>query len=78
MKRREFMAFIGGAAVLWPLAWRAQQSAMPVIGWLSARSPAEAASVLQAFRQSGPGRLFRRQECQGKADIALTGCDGRF
>src|SRR6266481_4037643 len=51
IERRKFLATLGGAAVAWPVAARAQQAPLPVIGYLSGGSPKELTYLTSAFRE---------------------------
>ena len=57
MRRRKFIAFLGGAATAWPLFTRAQQK-VPVIGFLSTRSARESAALVAGFRDLSGGHAL--------------------
>jgi putative tryptophan/tyrosine transport system substrate-binding protein len=74
MNRREFIAGLGGAAA-WPVVAGAQQVAMPVVGFLSSRSPGESTGVVAAFQQGLRDAGFVEGQ---NLSIAFRWAEGRY
>jgi putative ABC transport system substrate-binding protein len=82
MRRRQFITLLGGAAVTWPIAARAQQSAMPVVAFIDNGSPNTSARYVDAFRKGlsensyveGQNVTVEYQYLEGQYDrvLALT------
>ena len=60
MRRREFISLLGGAAAAWPLTARAQQPALPIVGFLRSEPLGDAMHLVAAFPSGFEGSGIRR------------------
>jgi hypothetical protein len=76
VETREFITLVGDAATTWPLAARAQQPAMPVVGYLSGISARDRAHHTEVFRQ-GPNETGYTEGRLGADETVLSGLGSR-